>query len=45
MKARAKRIVIVDDSDAACAMFRDTLKERYGEGVAVNQRSGRNRSG
>jgi len=35
VKPRAKRIVIVDDSDAACAMFRDTLTERYGDGVAV----------
>lgn len=35
MKPRPKRIVIVDDSDAACAMFRDILTERYGRGVAV----------
>lgn len=35
MKPRPKRIVIVDDSDAACAMFRDILIERYGSDVAV----------
>lgn len=35
MKPRPKRIVIVDDSDAACAMFRDILTERYGKGVSV----------
>ena len=35
MKPQPKRIVIVDDSDAACAMFRDILTERYGAGVAV----------
>jgi len=32
---RPKRIVIVDDSDAACAMFRDIHIERYGSGVDV----------
>ena len=35
MKPRPKRIVIVDDSDAACAMFRDILRERYGDSAAV----------
>jgi DNA-binding response OmpR family regulator len=35
VKPRPKRIVIVDDSDTACAMFRDILTERYGAGVAV----------
>ena len=35
MKPRPKRIVIVDDSDAASAMFRDILTERYGSSVAV----------
>ena len=31
MTIRPKRIVIVDDSDAACRMFREILIERYGE--------------
>jgi CheY-like chemotaxis protein len=35
VKPRPKRIVIVDDSDAACAMFRDILTKRYGAGVSV----------
>jgi len=33
---KPKRIVIVDDSDAACAMFKEILLDRYGaERVAV----------
>jgi CheY-like chemotaxis protein len=32
VKDGKKRIVIVDDSDASCAMFREILLERYGEG-------------
>lgn len=36
MTGLRKRIVIVDDSDAACEMFREILVERYGaERVAV----------
>ena len=36
MTGSRKRIVIVDDSDAACDMFREILVERYGaERVAV----------
>ena len=36
MTAPPKRIVIVDDSDAACRMFREILIERYGaDRVAV----------
>ncbi len=30
MKPARKRIVIVDDSDAACEMFRETLVDRFG---------------
>lgn len=30
MREARKRIVIVDDSDAACRMFREILLERYG---------------
>lgn len=30
MKNGKKRIVIVDDSDASCTMFREILLERYG---------------